>query len=107
MFFVIVLFSIDTLLIHCAPNELVDQWFTGDVTQEELDIQKLHSTKVGFDDTQSIALAIHMKQLRREDVAELDAFSSKVQAVTLKNVRDVIRSLDKKQMKTVIVCTLH
>ena len=48
-----------------------------------------------------------MKQLRREDVAELDAFSSKVQAVTLKNVRDAIRSLDKEQMKTVIVCTLH
>lgn len=91
-------------------NELVDQWFTGDVTQEELDIQKqmlIGSTKVGFDDTQSIALAIHMKQLRREDVAELDAFSSKVQAVTLKNVRDAIRSLDKKQMKTVIVGTLH
>jgi len=90
-------------------NKLVKQWFTGDLTQEEVDIQKqmlIGARKVQFDNTAAMANIVHIAQIRGEGVQSIDDFAQTVNKVTLQSAIHSIKSLRITDMRTVIAGTL-
>lgn len=85
--------------------KVIDKWFTGEVTQQEVDIQKqilLGSRLVHFDNPSSIIQTVHNAAVNGHGVKYIDNFSEKVKSVTLRSVQAAIQGLDRNNLKTVI-----
>ena len=91
-----------------ASMKVIDEWFTANVTQEEVDVQKqilLGSRNVHFDNPSAIARTVHTASVNGLGIKYVDDFSKKVESVTLASVKAAINALDRNNLKTVIAGT--
>ena len=87
-------------------KKIIQQWRSG-VTQEEIDIQKTilkGIRKVRFDNPSNIINALHMTKLEGKDMAYIDSYDERVDAVTFDDVQKAIKKIN--TLNTVIVGTL-
>lgn len=93
-----------------ATMKVIDQWFTGDVTEKEVETQKtilLGSRNVHFDTPNAIAATVHNAAVDGLGIKYIDNFTKRVKAVSLRSVQAAIMGLDKNKLKTVIAGTFN
>ena len=91
--------------------KIINQWFSGDLTEEEVKIQKqilLGSHNVHFDKPEVVLDTVHTAQVNGLGLKWVDDFKVKVESVTLDSAVKAIRELDQSTFRTVIAGTfLH
>jgi len=90
-----------------ATNKVLDGWFTGDISADEVRIQKemmIGGHDVHFDNASSLLNTLHNTMLHEGGLpSKLDEFTDNVNRVTLEGVRASIRKLDRSALKLVVV----
>ena len=89
-------------------RKILDSWFTGDLTEEEIDTQKqmlIGGYDVHFDRGEAVLEAIHKVSLTGEKMNSLDNYKKVVGGVTLESAICAVKGLNKSDLKTVVVGT--
>jgi zinc protease len=91
-----------------ATRAILDSWFTGDLTKEEISIQKqmlIGGYDVHFDRGEAVLEAVHNVSLQGHKMNSLDNYKNTVKSVTLEGAISAVRGLKQSDLKTVVVGT--